>query len=352
LKTEDDAYNAASILLKDKKTIGHTTSIIEWMMAHNLLIRKVNIPIYNVYDIDNMSPIEINKLAKLLTMKGNNINNIKNILKYLNKLQDDYDIIFTKIKDVDIKILLDLNDYELNKICRTNKYINTLCNDDYFWKFKLDKLVSMELFPTDLRNKGKEIYINFKDFFNRQKILGFQLNKYNDLLSSQERDKFKYIANWATINNYLSVLNKLIQLKHFPDQDSINLAAFKGNIEVLNILRNYIKKTSPSNHPSMLKFLSKGIFPNVKGANLAYFNEQHEVLDLLKEFNINPDYDYTSFELAQDISSAFIFKDYESLDAFKRFKSLNIIPTVQEQIKNNNMIILPRTPKNIVRKRL
>ena len=83
---EGEAYNTALALLKDKNAIGHTTSIIEWMMAHNLLINKVNIASYTVGEIDNMSQKEIDRLAKLLTMKGNNRQNIKNILKFLNKL--------------------------------------------------------------------------------------------------------------------------------------------------------------------------------------------------------------------------------------------------------------------------
>ena len=48
-------------------------------MAHNLVINNINISIYSTYEIDNMSQIKVNKLAKKLTMKGNNINNIKNI---------------------------------------------------------------------------------------------------------------------------------------------------------------------------------------------------------------------------------------------------------------------------------
>jgi len=57
---DDDAYNKALILLKDKKAIGHTTNIIEWLMAHNLLVHKVNIPNYTIYDINKMSQNEIN----------------------------------------------------------------------------------------------------------------------------------------------------------------------------------------------------------------------------------------------------------------------------------------------------
>ena len=110
-KNEDDAYNKALILLKDKKAIGHTTSIIEWMMAHNLLIRKVNIPIYAISEIDKMSQDKINKLAKLLTMSGNDRNNIKNILRYLRKLDDE-----TLLPDINDIILNNLTKLELQNI--------------------------------------------------------------------------------------------------------------------------------------------------------------------------------------------------------------------------------------------
>ena len=46
----------------------------------------------------------------------------------------------------------------------------------------------------------------------------------------------------------------------------------------------------------MLKYLYKGIFPDIKGASLAYLSQQYEVLDLLKEFNIHPDYNYTDLK--------------------------------------------------------
>ena len=85
-KNEDEAYRKALILLKNKNAIGHTTSIVEWMIAHNLLVKKVNIPNFTVYQIDNMKEFEINELAKRLGMRGNDRNNVKNILLYLGKL--------------------------------------------------------------------------------------------------------------------------------------------------------------------------------------------------------------------------------------------------------------------------
>jgi len=91
-KNENDAYDKALILLKDKKAVGHTMSIIEWMIAHNLLKRKIDIAHYTTRKINKMSQSQIDGLAVLLTMQGNNRENIKNILRYLHKL-DKLDIL-------------------------------------------------------------------------------------------------------------------------------------------------------------------------------------------------------------------------------------------------------------------
>ena len=125
IKDKNNSYDVVLELLKDKKAVGHTTSIIEWMMAHNLLINKIDIPIYTTYDIDNMSQIEINKLAKKLTMKSNNPNNIKNILRYLNKLQDDKEFLLTDINDI---ILNTLTDLEIKAIDISNLNYNDIIN--------------------------------------------------------------------------------------------------------------------------------------------------------------------------------------------------------------------------------
>ena len=83
-------------------------SIIEWIMAHNLLIKKVNIPNYTTDDIDSMSQKEINKLAKLLGMRGNNLNNIKNILKFLHKLDDENITLLPEINNLILNTLYDI----------------------------------------------------------------------------------------------------------------------------------------------------------------------------------------------------------------------------------------------------
>jgi hypothetical protein len=55
----DENKKLALKLFKDRKAKGHTTSIIEWMMAHNLLINKIDIPNYTIYQINHMPQAEI-----------------------------------------------------------------------------------------------------------------------------------------------------------------------------------------------------------------------------------------------------------------------------------------------------
>lgn len=108
------SYNTALGLFKSSSTLGHTHSIIEWIMAYNLLLNKTLISKYSFYELDNMSQSEINKLAKNLTMKGNNMNNIKNILKYLNLISDEKITLLPEIKDLIFDLLDELEKNDIN----------------------------------------------------------------------------------------------------------------------------------------------------------------------------------------------------------------------------------------------
>ena len=44
---------------------------------------------------------------------------------------------FTKIKDVDLRILSELEDRDLLNVCLTNKYANKICQDEHFWRNRL-----------------------------------------------------------------------------------------------------------------------------------------------------------------------------------------------------------------------
>ena len=134
---ENDAYKKALILLKDKNSIGHTTSIIEWMIAHNLLVKKVNIPNFTIYQINNMKEFEVTELSRLLGMQGNDRNNVKNILKYLGKL--NFLPEHSDVKPLILNTILEL------QILSSDLYmiINIFKNNKFLRKFIYDNMVKI-----------------------------------------------------------------------------------------------------------------------------------------------------------------------------------------------------------------
>lgn len=132
------AYEKAFNLMKNQKTIYDNVplSIIEWMMAHNLVILKKEIHLYNENEIKNLSDRDRRELANLLGMKTSNIDNIINILKYLHKLIDfsnlPNDTILDIIKNMDINNIL--------SFCNTNKRINKICHEEDLKSIVISKI--------------------------------------------------------------------------------------------------------------------------------------------------------------------------------------------------------------------
>ena len=81
---------------------------------------------------------------------------------------------FTGVKDIDFKILMNLDDSELGKVCQTNKYLNSLCKDNTFWFNKIHNKLGISFedikkFTIYLRNKHHlNTYIWIKE---KEKIL-------------------------------------------------------------------------------------------------------------------------------------------------------------------------------------
>jgi len=181
------------------------------MIAHNLLIKKVNIPYYTIDDIDNMSQVEINQLAKLLKMKGNNRENIKNILRYLHKLDDE----ITLLPELNEFILNTLNELEIKDINISNLNYNDVIN----------------LLKTH-RNK-KEIRKIIYD--NTEKIIIYN-SLYLDFNSQDYYDAGSLLAIVTLYNK--NIISKIImdnkeQLKKFYSDKEINniIKEVKENID-------------------------------------------------------------------------------------------------------------------------
>jgi len=84
-KNRNRAYNIAFNLLKNKDVI-YTTKILDYIIARSLYINNINIPKYSICDINSASQDEINILSNELNVK--NIDSVKNVLRYLGKLEE------------------------------------------------------------------------------------------------------------------------------------------------------------------------------------------------------------------------------------------------------------------------
>ena len=69
------------------------------------------------------------------------------------------DLLFTKIRDVDIKMLQELDDHDLYDVCLVNKYAASLCNDENFWRNRF-----MINFGPDILS-GKPSDISWKNYY-------------------------------------------------------------------------------------------------------------------------------------------------------------------------------------------
>ena len=95
----------------------------------------------------------------------------------------------SKIKDVDKKILSELDDKSLLEFCKTNKYGYELCNDELFWKNR---------FIRRFGRADKNDVRSWKDFY--LKVV-FYMDKYRN--KALARLSMKGIRNLDLINFFL-----------------------------------------------------------------------------------------------------------------------------------------------------
>ena len=79
------AYTITVNLLRNNNVI-YTTKILDYITARSLYINNTNIPKYSLYEINLASQEELNSLSNSLNVKDTN--SVKNILKYLGKLEE------------------------------------------------------------------------------------------------------------------------------------------------------------------------------------------------------------------------------------------------------------------------
>src|SRR5688572_7431350 len=82
-----DLYNLAHKLLKSAKY--YPDIIIDWMIAHNVIVLGTKVPIHTISEIYLLNDKQIGNLARLLKLDRVNINSILNILNYIGRLKTE-----------------------------------------------------------------------------------------------------------------------------------------------------------------------------------------------------------------------------------------------------------------------
>ena len=332
----DENNKLALKLLSDRKAKGHTTSIIEWMMAHNLLINKVDIPNYTIYEIDHMQQAEINKLAKLLTMEGNNRNNIKGILKYLGKLMDvsynnlPNEVIYNLIINTEP---LDLENLYVNKVYRTvidnpitlnylyDKYKNIVKNQQEDYRKYTGSNMYRKRINNDNRtniNKYSEDIYTVKSFNNLLKIY----KNYIQSISGLAFDIFyiyQLFGKWGMKLDIKTIIKITTTLEYLTAE----ILEVAGN----EILKNYkqskkdtmvaydIEKAIRNDEELIETF--NNLIVKVKGSG--FDNEIRRVFN-----QINPDMKISSqaIQLINSLLYDFLRQIFEDISKFKSFEEL------------------------------
>ncbi len=206
-------------------------------------------------------------------------------------------------KLIDMNIMLQLDDNELNLICMTDKYTNSICQEDYFWKLRIRKIYPRFPIPNKYRTQHRLLYNEIR-LFTMQELWDWAVNNgYLNIMKwvihfEPTRRLSGQDFNTIIIKGYIRIikwldskgvqfevedLNKLAMYGHldvlkwfaekrlYPDQNGANLAAQHGQLEVMKWL------------------IQNNIYPNQRGVNIATRNGQLEALKLLSQYNIYPD---------------------------------------------------------------
>jgi hypothetical protein len=227
--TNNDIYDVALNLMKKRDTIYDDVpiSIIEWMLAHNTLQKKINIPSYTKSQIEKLNSNDLNNLSKSLGLTKNNIDNVINILHYMHKLNES-ELDFERNTDLYINLLINSNFNTIIKLLKAKPLLRYQIPELFY-----DILITNKNL---LKNRDKSLYYKETSDFTRALI---DL-KYFDLIEKilpiiSEDDKINYF-NLIELFAEKRFLDKYF--KYFPNEYR---PIFR--IIVANALNN--KKVSP-----------------------------------------------------------------------------------------------------------
>jgi len=201
----------------------------------------------------------------------------------------------TDIPELMMQFLLPLSHDDLMNACKTNTDFRRICQDDYFWKLKVEHDYGMV-------TQDKPASITY-----RQQYIGLLVIRDPNKAAERGRlDVLKWLAqaenvyptltgiNLAAENGHLAVLQWLAQTKGlYPGQLAANSAASKGHLDVLKWIAQHdiypnqlgANWAAANGHLEVLQWLAatKGLYPDQDGINWVVEDGHLEVLKWLAE---------------------------------------------------------------------
>jgi len=173
--TLEQKYQKVYDLMKNKNTKYDKSpdSIVQWMLAHNALLNNVKIPL----NINTLSNEELSKLAKDLGMRSNKIENVIEIIRFMNllKFNENTDLYVSLLENSDPEnainllvanpklkgIFIELLPKMIEQLIKKKMYEGKIYASDIFFEQKklnkfLIKLIKYDY--NDIFNQSIKIY--------------------------------------------------------------------------------------------------------------------------------------------------------------------------------------------------
>lgn len=239
--------------------------------------------------------------------------------------------LMTDFPEIMMQILLPLDYESLINACQTNKDLDAICQDQYFWKLKVEHDYGSV-------TKDKPTNISYRQQYFDLVIIDNQEDAANDAAENGRLDILKWLAqrgvypdveigvDLAAINGHLEVLKWLAQHNIYPDQEGVNGAAEKGYLEVLKWLAQ------------------RNLHPDQDGANDAAGAGQLDVLAWLEQQDtpIRPDeygvIDAThggQLEVLKWLAQRGVYPDQRVADEAAIYGHLNILKWLAQTMNIN-----------------
>jgi len=209
-------------------------SIVEWMMAYNLIQLNVVIPQYKKSEILSLPKRNLSKLSKLLKMKTTNIDHIINILKYLHKLQDETPYLDFLPDELLGHVIENTNVNSITNLCSTSKRLDKLCYSKEYRDIIQRKLSDLYLDISNFTNDEVKNY--FKMLYLKRKLLissSLYLVENNKLFDLVESKSINYNERKIVYDKGEILYENVSQVADYAD-DTLYVLKTNGELVLFN----------------------------------------------------------------------------------------------------------------------